>query len=158
MLTGESLPVEKTIDALLDAALSIGDRLNLAYKGTVVTYGRGRGVAVATGMATEFGKIATMLETAEQVTDAASAPACRVRLAFSLSRRSESARIVFVSGSRAARRGLMFLTAVSLAVAAIPEALPAVVTVALAVGARRMAARQALVRRLAAVETLGSVT
>ena len=141
-LTGESVPVEKTTDALLDAALpsAIG---NLAYKGTVVTYGRGRGVAVATGMATEFGKIATMLETAGEV----KTPLQR-RLA-SFGRRLAVVAlgicgIVFVSGiARGEDALLMFMTAVSLAVAAIPEALPAIVAITLALGARKMVARQA---------------
>ena len=121
------MPVEKTVDALPDPALPIADRRNLVYKGTVVTYGRGRGVAIATGMATEFGKIATLLETAREV----KTPLQR-RLAGFGRRLAVVALgicgIVFVSGiARDEDVLLMFMTAVSLAVAAIPEALPAVV-------------------------------
>ena len=157
-LTGESVPVDKTSDALPDPALPMGDRRNLAYKGTVVTYGRGRGVAVATGMATEFGRIATLLET----TAGGRTPLQR-RLAVFGRRLAVAAlgicAVVFMAGiARGENVLLMFMTAVSLAVAAIPEALPAVVAIALALGARKMVAKHALIRRLPAVEALGSVT
>jgi P-type Ca2+ transporter type 2C len=130
----------------------------MAYKGTVVTYGHGRGVVVATGMRTEFGRIAALLQQADDL----NTPLQR-RLSHFGRRMAIAAlvicAIVFAMGIlRGETLLLMFLTAISLAVAAIPEALPAVVTIALALGARSMVRTNALVRRLPAVETLGSVT
>jgi Ca2+-transporting ATPase len=157
-LTGESVPIDKRVEPLADPTLGLADRTNMAFKGTTITYGRARGVAVATGMATELGKIAGMIE---------AIPASRTPLQRRLAhfgRRLAIAvlaicAIVFAFGIvRGTPALLMLLTALSLAVAAIPEALPAVVTVMLALGARTMARRNALVRRLPAVETLGAVS
>jgi Ca2+-transporting ATPase len=158
-LTGESEPTVKTARVLptVGPAL-IADQHNMAFKGTVASYGRATGVAVTTGMSTEIGQIATLLQ------GRSAGPTPLQRRLAALGRRLAMAAlvvcaVVFTTGVATGEPvDEMFLTAVSLAVAAIPEGLPAVVTVALALGARRMATRRALVRRLPAVETLGSVT
>ena len=158
VLTGESVPVEKS-PAPVDADAPVGDRTAMAYSGTMVTYGQGTGVVVATGRASEIGRISALLETVEEI----STPLVRqfarfgrwLTVAILLLAAATFALGYYFRGFSAAD---MFLAAVGIAVAAIPEALPAIMTIALAIGVRRMARRNAIVRRLPAVETLGSVT
>jgi len=158
VLTGESAPVEKS-PAPVGADAPISERTPMAYSGTLVTYGQGAGVVVATGVASEIGRISALLETVEEI----STPMVRQLARFG---RWLTAAILLVAGATFALgyyfRGFsaadMFLAAVGIAVAAIPEALPAIMTITLAIGVRRMARRNAIVRRLPAVETLGSVT
>jgi Ca2+-transporting ATPase len=157
-LTGESVAVEKHTMPLADPDLPVGDRKNMAYAGTSSTYGRGRGVVVATGASTEFGKIARMIETVETG---------KTPLQENLDRVGHSlARATFVVVAIIVGLGLfrgqpfieMLVFGIALAVAVVPEALPAVVTISLAIGVRRMVKRNALMRRLPAVETLGSTS
>jgi Ca2+-transporting ATPase len=157
-LTGESHPVAKTVRALEDPRLPLAERSDMAYMGTAVTRGRGRGIVVATGMETEVGRIAGLLESAEDE------PTPLQRRLEHLGRIlvGLSLGIVLAVVAAGIWRGeplyAMFLTGVSLAVAAIPEGLPAIVTVALALGVQRMIRAHAIVRRLPAVETLGCTT
>ncbi len=157
-LTGESVAVDKATAALATDDLALGDRRNMAFKGTTVTYGRGRGIAVATGMATELGRVARLLGRGARGQTPLQQRLTQFGTWLAVAVLAICA-IIFIAGLvRGEPVVLMFLTAVSLAVAAIPEALPATVTISLAFGARKMAALNALARRLAAVETLGSVT
>ena len=157
-LTGESHPVDKQTAPLPETVHALGDRLDMLYKGTLVSQGRGEGVVVATGMRTELGRIAALLVHAE----VPRTPMQQRLMQFSRQLAVivlALCAIVFVAGLlRGEDPQVMFMTALSLAVAAIPEALAAVVTVSLALGARRLARQHALVRRLPVVETLGSVT
>src|SRR5262245_21207434 len=157
-LTGESAPVEKHTRPLEDERLPTGDRKNMAYAGTAVTYGRGRAVVVATGMATEFGKIARMLEAVETSKTPLQGNLDRVGQALARA----AVVVVIIIVALGLFRGQpfieMFIFGVALAVAVVPEALPAVDTISLALGVKRMVRRNALVRRLPAVETLGSTS
>jgi Ca2+-transporting ATPase len=157
-LTGESAPVEKHSEPLTDDQLPPADQKNMAFAGTAVTYGRGRALIVATGMATEFGKIARMLEEV----DTAKTPLQKNldRIGKSLARAAFAVVLVIVAVGlfRGQPFVEMLIFGVALAVAVVPEALPAVVTISLALGVKRMVRRNALVRRLPAVETLGSTS
>jgi Ca2+-transporting ATPase len=157
-LTGESQPIHKIVEPLVASDLPLGDRRNMAYMGTFVVSGRGLAVVAATGMHTELGKIARMMQSVR-------------REATPLQRRLDQlgkrlaavalflVAVIFVLGVlRGEDLKLMLLTAVSIGVAAVPEGLPAIVTIALTLGAQRMLRRKALIRKLPAVETLGSVT
>jgi P-type Ca2+ transporter type 2C len=156
-LTGESVPVNKTSETLVENDLTIGDRFNMAYKGTLITNGRGIGIVVATGMNTEIGQIARMLQTEEAITP------LQKRMADFGKKLSYLVLVIcavlFATGLLRGEPVIkMLLVAISLAVAAIPEALPALITIALARGAKRLVKKNVLIRKLRAVETLGSVT
>ena len=158
VLTGESVAVEKEIEPVIEDTV-LGDRRSMAYSGTLVTYGQGRGVVVATGAHTEIGRISTMLARVETLTT----PLLRQMSQFArwltiVIIAIAAATSVFGILFRDYPTAEMFLAAVGLAVAAIPEGLPAIMTITLAIGVQRMAHRHAIIRRLPAVETLGSVT
>ena len=157
-LTGESVPVEKRDGVVLKEDIPLGDRVNSAYMSTVVTYGRGKGIVIGTGMDTQIGSIAEMIQSYEDEDTPLQQKlesfgktlgiACLVICA-----------IVFAIGlARGEQMLYMFMVSVSLAIAAVPEGLPAIVTICLALGMQRMIRRHALIRKLPAVETLGSCT
>lgn len=156
-LTGESVPVTKSMGALA-GDLVIGDRTNMVFLGSAVEYGRGRAVVVATGMATELGRVAGMVQEQEPTETPLQRRLERLGKQLGGAILAAVAVIFAVGFVRSTPPVLNFLTAVSLAVAAIPEGLPAVVTITLALGLQRMARRKALLRRLPAAETLGSAT
>ena len=157
-LTGESVPVEKTTEKIEDTEIGLGDRTNMLFSSSLVTYGRGKGIVVETGMTTEVGKIAEMINKSEdQITP----------LQQKLNKLGKTLGIVaivicviiFIIGLLQNKEPIhMFMTAVSLAVAAIPEGLVAVSTIVLAIGVQKMVKRNAIVKKLPAVETLGSAT
>jgi Ca2+-transporting ATPase len=157
-LTGESVPVEKRTDALAGADLAIGDRRNMVYAGTAATYGRGRAMVVATGMATEFGRIAQMLETVETGRTPLQANLDKLGRMLARAALVIVAIIVVLGLVRGQPFIEMLIFGIALAVAVVPEALPAVVTISLALGVQRLVKRRALMRRLPAVETLGSTS
>jgi P-type Ca2+ transporter type 2C len=158
LLTGESIPVEKHADALSPADAPISDRIGMVFGGTVITYGRGQAVVTDTGMSSEFGRIAQMLaevEVEKTPLEHRMATIGRVLAAICL---SVALGAMLLGILRGEELWPMIIWGVSLAVAAVPEALPAVVTGALAIGTTRMARRQAIVKRLPAVETMGCTT
>ncbi len=157
-LTGESVPVEKHTAPLNNHELALGDRKNMAYAGTAAAYGRGRAMVVATGMNTEFGKIAQMLQTVETRKTPLQENLGKVGGALARVALVVIAIIVALGLSRGQPFIEMFIMGIALAVAVVPEALPAVVTISLAIGVQRMVKRHALMRRLVAVETLGSTS
>jgi P-type Ca2+ transporter type 2C len=176
-LTGESMPAEKDSDVVLDGEVPVGDRRNSAYMSTLVTYGRGKGMVTATGMHTQIGMIAEMIQSYEEEPTPLQRKLDQLGRTLGIFALLVSALIFGIGVLRDTQLGLigsqgllayltrfserlvdLFMTAVSLAIAAVPEGLPAVVTICLALGMQRMVRRHALLRRLPAVETLGSAT
>ena len=157
-LTGESLPVDKSVLALEAEVLPVGDRTNMVFMGTAVTAGRGVMVVTETGMRSELGRLAGMLQSVKSEATPLQRRLAKLGRDLAFAALALVA-VVFVLGLlRGEDAKLMFVTALSLAVAVVPEGLPAVATITLALGAQRMLKRRALIRKLAAVETLGSVT
>jgi Ca2+-transporting ATPase len=157
-LTGESVPVEKRAEAITSDALPLGDRVNMVYAGTAVSYGRGRTIVTETGMATEFGAVARMLDTIERAKTPLQVSLDRVAVLLARAAIVIVALVVALGFVRGEPLVEMLLFGTALAVAVVPEALPAVLTISLTLAAQKMARRNALVRRLSAVETLGSVS
>ena len=173
-LTGESIPVQKNAAQRLKADISLGDRKNTAFMGTTITYGRGRGVVVSTGMRTQLGLIANMLQNVEaeetplqrrldqlgRLLGTGALIICGLVFLVGLLRAANALGLAQLFQSNAGLEQVvnLFMIAVSLAIAAVPEGLPAVVTISLALGMREMVKRHALIRKLASVETLGSAT
>ncbi len=178
-LTGESVAVQKDANIRLEANVPLGDRKNTAFMGTLVSYGRGRGVVVSTGMRTQIGLIAEMLQAVEQeqtplqrrleelgkLLGWGALAVCAIVFLVAVVRNTDLG-LLFAAGGGvlayfqafSAEISEVFLIAISLAIAAVPEGLPAVVTISLALGMREMIRRHALIRRLSSVETLGSAT
>ena len=157
-LTGESEAVEKSTAALPAEISNLGDRRNQAFMGTVATYGRGAGIVIATGMRAELGRIASLIQNATDEATPLQTRLDRLGKGLAIAGAVIAALVLLIGVWRGETVQEMLLTAVSVAVAIIPEGLPAVVTFTLALGARRMLQRNALIRKLPAVETLGSVT
>ena len=176
-LTGESLPVEKNAGVVLDSEIPLGDRKNTAFMSTLITYGRGKGLVTGTGMNTQIGLIAEMIQSFEaedtplqkklehlgKVLGSACLAVCALVFIFGLFRDTHLADALnggFLDYLTAEKTVIvnLFMTAVSLAIAAVPEGLPAIVTICLALGMQRMIKHNALIRKLPAVETLGCAT
>ena len=176
-LTGESVPVEKNAGVVLDKEIPLGDRKNTAFMGTVITYGRGKGLVTGTGMNTQIGLIAEMIQSFEdedtplqkklehlgKVLGTAILAICAVVFIYGLFRDTHLTEAInsgFLNYLEAEKKDIinLFMTAVSLAIAAVPEGLPAIVTICLALGMQRMIKHHALIRKLPAVETLGCAT
>lgn len=157
-LTGEAEAVRKQTEPLAAADLPLGDRTNLAFMGTLVAHGRGSGVVVATGMRTELGKIAGMIQGVPEGRTPLQRKLAQVGKHLSIAGLGAALALLAIGLIRGEAFGEVLLTAVSLLVAVVPEGLPAVITATLALGGRRMLKRRALIRKLPAVETLGSVT
>jgi P-type Ca2+ transporter type 2C len=176
-LTGESLPVEKNAGVVLDKDIPLGDRRNTAFMGTVISYGRGRGLVTGTGMNTQIGLIAEMIQSFEtedtplqrklehlgKVLGTACLAICALVFIYGLFRDTHLADALngdFLDYLQAEKKDIvnLFMVAVSLAIAAVPEGLPAIVTICLALGMQRMIKHHALIRKLPAVETLGCAT
>jgi Ca2+-transporting ATPase len=157
-LTGESVPVQKDASARLESDIPLGDRKNTAFMGTLINYGRGKGVVVNTGMRTQIGMIAEMLQSVQQEPTPLQRRLDQLGKTLGWAALAVCALVFVVGWIRGFNPVDMFLIAVSLAIAAVPEGLPAVVTISLALGMREMIKRHALIRRLSSVETLGSAT
>jgi Ca2+-transporting ATPase len=176
-LTGESYPIQKGVDLAVPRDAVLGDRVNMAYMGTMVTYGRGRGVVVATGMKTEMGHIAEMIQSYQEESTPlqmrldqlgrwlgwGSLVICALVFLVAVVRDinwTSLSRVGLLDYLKAQQKAIveLFMVAISLAIAAVPEGLPAIVTINLARGMREMIKRNALMRRLQAVETLGSAS
>jgi Ca2+-transporting ATPase len=176
-LTGESVPVEKKAGVVLDKEIPLGDRKNTAFMGTLITYGRGRGLVTGTGMNTQIGLIAEMIQSFEtedtplqkklehlgKVLGTACLAICALVFIYGLFRDThltDALNMGFLNYLEAEKKDIinLFMTAVSLAIAAVPEGLPAIVTICLALGMQRMIKHHALIRKLPAVETLGCAT
>ncbi len=157
-LTGESVPVEKNIEAISDEKVGIGDRTNMLFASSLITYGRGKGIVVETGMNTEVGKIASIINDTNETETPLQEKLNKLGKTLGIGALIICA-VIFVIGLLYGKNPLdMFMTAVSLAVAAIPEGLAAVSTIVLAIGVQRMVKKHAIVKKLPAVETLGSAT
>ena len=157
-LTGESEAVKKQIEALPDEKLPLGDRRNLVFMGTIIAHGRGTGIVAETGMRTELGKIAGMIQDIDEGRTPLQRKLAQVGKHLSIAGLGAALAILAIGMMRGEKFTDMLLTAVSLLVAVVPEGLPAVITATLALGGRRMLKRHALIRKLPAVETLGAVT
>ena len=157
-LTGESVPVQKDANLRLEHDIPLGDRKNTAFMGTLVNYGRGKGIAVSTGMYTQIGLIAEMLQSVEQEPTPLQRRLDQLGKTLGIAALTICGMVFLLGWARGYEPLEMFMIAVGLAIAAVPEGLPAVVTISLALGMREMIKRHALIRRLSSVETLGSAT